>query len=254
MPIRHPFLDHPVPTAFAHRGGSLEGEENTLPAFDHAVALGYGHVELDVLATSDGEVMIHHDPTLARMTGDPRPLAELSFAELSRVRTHQGASIPRLADLFEAHPSLCVNIEAKSDSVVEPLAALITRMGVLDRVCVGSFKPKRVARLRAALGGGLCWSPAHAGVGCLWLRGWGLPVPVGGFGVVQVPVRYRGIPVITPHFVQAAHASGIQVQVWTVDERAEMTRLLDMGVDGIMTDRPTLLRAVLTERGQWAGA
>lgn len=250
----HPFLNHPRPIAFAHRGGSLEAEENTLPAFAHAVALGYSHVELDVHATTDGVVVIHHDETLERMAGDPRAVGTLDSATLAGLRTRGGAEIPALAALLEEHRELFVNIEAKSDAVVGPLADLIRRLGVLDRVCVGSFSPARVAGLRAALGPGLCWSPAHLGAGRLWVAGWGLPVGRLAFPVVQVPVSYRGLPVVTPRFLRAAHARGIQVQVWTVDDRSEMVRLLDMGVDGLMTDRPLLLRQVLQERGQWRGA
>ena len=97
----HGYLAQPRPIAIAHRGGSLEGEENTLANFARAVALGYGHVETDVHLSADGEVVIHHDPTLSRMTGDPRAIAGLSWAELSQVRTHGGAPIPRLDDLLE---------------------------------------------------------------------------------------------------------------------------------------------------------
>lgn len=251
MPNRHPFLDHPIPIAIAHRGGSLEAEENTLPAFAHAVALGYSHVELDVHATRDGVVVIHHDPLLSRMTGDPRAIADLHWDELRHVRTFGGAVIPRLDAMFEAFPALHINIEPKSDAVVEPLAALIRRMGVLDRIGAGSLRGARTARLQRLVGEGLCWSPAHAGVLGLWLRGWGLPVPMAGFKVVQVPLVYKGIPVVTAAFVRAAHKAGIQVQVWTINEADEMARLLDMGVDAIMTDRPGLLRQVLAERGQW---
>lgn len=249
----HPFLDHPAPIAIAHRGGALEAEENTLPAFARAVSLGYGHVELDVHATRDGAVVVHHDPTLQRMTGDPRAIADLSLAELRAVRTPGGADIPLLADVMESWPALFVNIEAKSDAVVEPLAALLRRMAAVGRIGVGSFRPARTRRLRAALGDGLCWSPAHRGVLGLWLRGWGLPLPPGPAPVVQVPERFSGIPVVTQRFVRAAHRAGISVQVWTVNERPAMERLLDIGVDGIMTDRPTLLRQVLRERGQWQG-
>ncbi len=252
-PAPLPFLDHPRPIAFAHRGGALEGEENTLPAFAHAVALGYSHVELDVHATTDGQVVIHHDDTLQRMTGDPRAIGSLDAATLARVRTPGGAAIPPLAALLEEHPALFVNIEVKADAAIDPLIALIRRMGVLDRICVGSFNPSRVARLRAALGAGLCWSPAHLGAGRLVLAGWGLPVGRLAYPVAQVPVSFHGIPVVTRRFVRAAHARGIQVQVWTVDDRAQMERLLDMGVDGLMTDRPSLLRQVLTERNAWRG-
>jgi len=256
MPPRdlHPLLAHPGAIAIAHRGGGLEGEENTLPAFDHAVSLGFTHVELDVHATRDRVVVIHHDPVLTRMCGDPRQIAELDWNGLQGVRTRGGAEIPRLQDLLEAHPTLHVTIEAKSDAVVEPLCDLITRMGVLSRVSIGAFAPARTARARQILGPGLLWSPAHGQVARLFARGWGLPLGLQDFGVVQIPAAWKGLAVVTPRFLRAARAAGVKVQVWTVNEEAEMHRLLDLGVDGLMTDRPGLLRDVLRARGQWPSA
>lgn len=251
----HPFLDHTRPLAIAHRGGALEAEENTLPAFMMAVGLGYSHVELDVHASADGQVVVHHDDTLARMFDDPRRLDALPWAELRRLRTRGGAALPLLAEVLDAFPDLHLAIEAKSDAVVAPLADLLTRMEALDRVCVGAFAPARTERLRAKLGPRLCWSPAHAGVARLWLSGWGLPLlPAGHFPVVQVPTQFKGLAVVTPRMLRAAHASGIQVQVWTVNDADQMERLLDMGVDALITDRPSLLREVMDRRGQWSPA
>ncbi|MCX7645203.1 MAG: glycerophosphodiester phosphodiesterase [Rhodobacteraceae bacterium] len=247
----HPFLDHPRPIAFAHRGGAREAEENTVPAFARAAALGFSHVETDVQATADGVAVIFHDDTLERMAGRPERIDRLTWAELARVRLKGGGEVPRLDAVLEAFPGLFLNLEAKSDAAVEPMARAIRAAGALARVCVGSFAPARTARLRALLGEGLAWSPAHAGVARLWLAGWGLPVPRPAFPAVQVPVGFRGIPVVTRRFVAAAHRRGVQVHVWTVDEEAEMARLIDLGVDGIMSDRPTLLRAVLARRGLW---
>ncbi|WP_417587006.1 glycerophosphodiester phosphodiesterase [Pararhodobacter oceanensis] len=249
----HPFLDHPRPLAIAHRGGSLEAEENTMPAFAHAVGLGYSHIELDVHATKDGEVVIHHDPTLQRMTGDPRAIADLSYAELAQVRTLGGAAIPRLADLLEEHPETHLNIETKSDAVIAPFARLVTQTGSLRRLGTGSFNPARTRRLQSLLGEGLCWSPAHLGVAGLWLKSWHLPWRSHPFAVVQVPPNWHGIPLVTRRFVETAHRQGILVQVWTVDDEAQMHQLLDIGVDGIMSDRPSLLKQVLIERNQWKG-
>lgn len=245
----HPFLDHPLPIAFAHRGGALEAEENTMPAFARAVAMGYNHIETDVQATRDGVAVVFHDDTLERMAGEPDRIDALTWDELSRRRTRGGAAIPRLDDLLAAWPGLMVNLEAKSDAAVAPLAEAVRRTGALGRVCVGAFEAGRTARLRQLLGPGLCWSPAHAGVLGLWLRGWWLPGRRPDFPVVQVPPTYRGIPVVTRRFVAAAHAHGVQVHVWTVDDRAEMERLLDIGVDGLMSDRPTLLKEVIAARG-----
>jgi glycerophosphoryl diester phosphodiesterase len=253
MSSSHPFLDHPRPIAFAHRGGGLENDENTMSAFAHAYDLGYRHLETDVHLTADGQVVIHHDDTLERLTGDLRSVSSLTWTQLRQVHTHSGATIPRLSDLIEAWPDTWINIEPKSDAVVEPLATEIRRMGVAHRIGVGSFEPKRIARLRTLLGPGLSWSPAHRGVLGIWLRGWGLPLPTGDFQMLQVPTRWRGIRVVTPRFVEAAHARGLQVHVWTVDDEPQMHRLLDMGVDALMTDRPTLLKSVLQARGQWRG-
>lgn len=249
----HPFLDRPRPIAFAHRGGSLEAEENTMAAFAHAVGLGYTHVETDVQATKDGVAVVFHDDTLERMTGEPERVADLTWDELSKRRTRGGEAIPLLDELFEEWPDLCVNLEPKAAAAVGPIADAIRRAGALHRVCVGAFEAAYTERLRELLGPSLCWSPAHAGVARLWLSGWGLPLAVPDFPCVQVPTHFRGIPVVTRRFVRAAHAKGMQVHVWTVDEEAEMEHLLDIGVDALMTDCPALLRRVLERRGAWQG-
>lgn len=250
----YPFLDHPRPIAFAHRGGALEAEENTMAAFGHAVRLGYTHVETDIQATKDGVAVVFHDDTLERMTGEQDRVADLTWDELSKRRTKGGEAIPLLDELFEEWPGLCVNLEPKSAAAVEPIAHAIQRAGAIHRVCVGAFEEAYTQRLREMLGPELCWSPAHSGVFKLWLAGWHLPVDVPTFPCVQVPVRFRGIPLVTRGFVKAAHARGVQVHVWTVDEEAEMVRLLGIGVDALMTDRPALLRQVLERRGEWHGA
>ncbi len=248
---RHPFLTAPGAIAFAHRGGAQENEENTLPAFAHSQALGYTHVELDVHATRDNVVVIHHDADLTRMCGDSRRIADLDYAELRSIRTRGGNEIPRLKTLFVEYPRLFVTIETKSRAVIAPLCDLIERAGALERVCIGAFDPACTEAAVARLGPRLLWSPAHAQVARLWARGWGLPMRLSGFGVVQIPAVWKGIPVVTPRLVRAAHDAGVAVQVWTVNEAEEMNRLLDMGVDGLITDCPTLLRKVLRDRGQW---
>jgi glycerophosphoryl diester phosphodiesterase len=251
MTKRPAFLSAPRACAIAHRGGSLEGVENTLPAFAHAVHLGYSHVELDVHVTHDGKVVIHHDPTLARVFGDPRAVAALRWAELRAVRAPTGESVPLLADLLEAYPQLFVTIELKSDAVAPALADVLKRMGAVGRVCLGSFNPARTLAARRALGVPVLWSPAHAQVARLWLAGFGLPMTLDEFAVVQVPPAWNGVPVVTRRFVRAAHKRRIAVQVWTVNERAEMEALFDIGVDGLMTDRPSVLREVAEARGLW---
>jgi glycerophosphoryl diester phosphodiesterase len=257
LPSRAPsgfaYLDPPRPRAFAHRGGALEADENTMAAFAHAAGLGYGYLETDVRASRDGVAVVFHDATLERMTGDPHRIEALTWGELSCVRTRIGHALPRLDELLDAFPNMRINIDPKSDDVVEPMAEAIRRCDAVGRVCVGSFDERRTARARARLGEAMCWSPSHGGVARLWLAGFHLPVGSTGFPAVQVPPRHYGIPVVTRRFVSAAHARGIEVHVWTVDEAEEMSRLLALGVDGLMTDRPSLLKQVLVERGQWHG-
>ncbi|MEZ5911645.1 MAG: glycerophosphodiester phosphodiesterase [Paracoccaceae bacterium] len=250
QPARHPFLGSGETLIFAHRGGSLEVEENTMAAFAHAVALGYSHIETDVQATRDGVAVVFHDDTLTRLCGTPERVDELSWDELNSRRTLGGAPIPRLDELLAAWPDLKINLEAKSDAAVVPMAEVIEKAGALERICVGSFSARRTSALRDRLGPGLCWSPAHAGVLGLWLRGWHLPLASPGFAVVQVPTHFRGLPVVTPRFLRAAHGQGVAVHVWTVDDAAEMERLLDMGVDGLMSDRPSLLKRVMARRAR----
>lgn len=253
MSTRFPFLDHPHPIAFAHRGGALENEENTWPAFEHAVALGYSHIETDVRPSRDGVAVVFHDETLERMAGRPEAVADLDWADLARVETLAGNRLPRLDDLLAAWPDRFINLEPKSDASVEPIAEAVRRCNALHRICVGSFDQRRVERLRALLGPGLCWSPAHLGVARLWFAGWGAPAGDLPFPVVQAPPTWGGIPVVTRRLAAAAHARGIDVHVWTVDAEKDIDRYIEIGVDGIMTDRPSLLKDILQRRGLWTG-
>lgn len=244
---RHPFLDWPAPIALAHRGGASEAPENTLPAFQRAVDLGYRYLETDVHATADGVVVAFHDDDLSRTCGRPGFIHELTWAELSTVLVEGEAPIPRLDELFEAFPDARFNIDCKVDRVVEPLGDELLRAGVLDRVCVGAFSDRRLRRLRKRLGPALCTSAGPIEIGVLKLTGRALPGPL----AMQVPVKQYGITLVTHRFVAACHRRGLEIHVWTIDDPAEMERLLDLGVDGLMTDVPGTLKDVLERRGQW---
>lgn len=251
----HPYLDHPGPIAFAHRGGGLEAPENSIAAFGHAVALGYRYIETDVQLTADGRLIVFHDPLLDRLTDGAGRVDELSWPALSQVRVGGREPIPLLDEVLEAWPDLHFNIDPKSDAAATALADALRRHGALDRVCVGSFSGSRLARLRRDVGSGLCSSAGPGEVARVWLAGHGLPLsaPAAPY-CLQVPRTWHGLQVVTPSFVRTAHARGLAVHVWTIDEAPEMEALLDMGVDGLITDRPSLLREVLQARGQWHGA
>ncbi|RMH70404.1 MAG: glycerophosphodiester phosphodiesterase [Actinomyces sp.] len=247
---RHRFLDHPRPLAFAHRGGAGVHPENTLRAFAHAVELGYTHLETDVHVTADGVALAFHDEVLDRVTDRTGRVAELTWAEVRRARIGGSEPVLRLDELLEAFPDTFVNLDPKHDAAVEPLVDLVARTGALERICIGSFSDRRIAELRRRLGPGLCTSAGPRGVARLQARSRGMPVPVPDVACVQVPVRAAGTTIVTPRFVETAHHYGIDVHVWTIDDPAEMRRLLDLGVDGIMTDEPETLLRVVSEYRQ----
>jgi glycerophosphoryl diester phosphodiesterase len=262
------FLDHPTPIAIAHRGGAEELPENTLPAFDAAIALGYHHLETDAHLSADGVVFSFHDHLLDRVTDRRGRLSQLSaeviggadaayhFSPDGRTFPLRGTGIrvPTMEEVLTRWPHVFVNIDTKSDRVVEPLVELLRRLDAFDRVCIGSFSDERLRRLRRLSDGGICTSMGPASITRAWLASRTGRMPRLRADCVQVPVRARRLVVVDRRFVDAAHRNGLQVHVWTIDDHEEMAAVLDLGVDAIMTDRPQLLRDVLTERGLWDGA
>ncbi len=245
------FLDHPAPLAFAHRGGAGDWPENTMPAFANAVALGYRYLETDVHSTRDGVLVAFHDDRLDRVTDRAGAIAELPWSEVARARVDGREPIPRFDDLVMAFPDARFNVDAKADSSVEPLIDAIARLGLLDRVCVASFSDRRIRRMRHALGPRLCHSLGRSGIARLRAASFGVPTGRIGASCAQVPTHAGGRVLVDERFIAAAHRHDVHVHVWTIDDAVEMHRLFDLGVDGIMTDRPTVLRDVLIERGHW---
>ncbi|MDB0005956.1 glycerophosphodiester phosphodiesterase [Ilumatobacteraceae bacterium] len=244
---QHPYLDWEGVLGFAHRGGTGVHPENTLAAFRHAVSLGFTYLETDVHRTADGVLVAFHDEDLGRTCGRPGKITELQWSDVADARVGGSEPIPTLDELIETFPSARFNIDCKSDDAVDDLAATLSKHGVLDRVCVGAFSDRRLRRLRRLVGPALCTSLGPAETARLTI---GLPAATGG-QVAQVPVRSGPVQVVTASRVARAHRRGLQVHVWTIDDADEMHRLLGLGVDGIMTDRPEILRDVLVERGLW---
>jgi glycerophosphoryl diester phosphodiesterase len=257
--------------AMAHRGGALHpeipGVENTLHAFRHAAALGYTYLETDVHATSDGVLLAFHDADLDRVTDRAGQLASLTSEEVALARIADEHRVPTMAELLEALPECRFNIDLKSAGAVEPLADLLERAGAHDRVCVGSFSDRRIRAFRKATGGRVATAAAPAEVARFLLPLVGRVRPPGRAGpqALQVPWRHANgrVTVVTPGFVRRAHAAGLHVHVWTgdaqskwvsIDDPESMHTLLDMGVDGLITDRTDVLKDVLIARGQWMGA
>ena len=242
----HPYLDHDGVLAFAHRGGTSHHPENTLEAFSHAVSLGYRYLETDVHLSADGVLVAFHDDDLSRTCDRAGRIADMTWSEIAAARVGGVAQVPRLDELLSTFSDQRFNIDCKSDDAVEPLALALEQADCLERVCIGSFSGRRLRALRQRFGPSLCTSCSPAEVAAL-VAG---RAPR-GVQAAQVPVRQGPIPVVTTRFVRRAHRAGMQVHVWTIDDAPEMTRLLDLGVDGIMTDSCDVLRDVLITRGEW---
>ena len=249
----HPYLDNSGPIAFAHRGGTSAAPENTLRSFADAINLGYRYIETDVHATKDGVLVAFHDNDLKRTCGEDRTIEGSTRAELASARIDGTDPIPLLDDLLDEWPGIRINIDCKADSALEPLIETLRNRDILDRVCIGSFSDARLARVRAEFGDAVCTSMGPKEVAKLVATS-ALKFPVSPSGhalAAQIPVRQGPVPITTKRLVERAHQLGIQVHVWTVDDPIEIARLLDLGVDGIMSDDTRALRDVFQVRGHW---
>ncbi len=252
------YFDAATPIGLAHRGGAKLaaniGRENTLAAFREAVGMGYRYLETDVHGTVDGHLLAFHDLRLDRVTDSRGRIAQLTLEQVRRSLINGTDPIPLLSEVLEEFPDVRVNIDVKAPAAIEPLARVIREHDALDRVCVGSFSDRRLRAVRALLGPGLATAAGPSEVGALrfaparlssWLRS---PAPV-----LQVPTGHvlggRRFDLVTPALVERVHALGKHIHVWTIDDAAEMHRLFDLGVDGIVSDRIDTLAEVLGERG-----
>lgn len=248
------YLDEPEgPIAFAHRGGAshpeLPGLENTMTAFRHAVSLGYRYLETDVHVTSDGVLLAFHDPVLDRVTDGTGAVLWLTAEEIGRFRVGGQEPVPRFADLYDEFPDARFNVDLKSAGAAEALADFIAARGAWDRVLVGSFDRRRLQVFRRRTGGRVPTS-AHPAEVAAFLAAPPAALPKAPVAL-QVPHRRGRLVLVTPRLLRRAHERGLHVHVWTVDDPGQMHELLDLGVDGLFTDRTDLLKQVLIDRGEW---
>lgn len=248
------YLDRPLPIAFAHRGGAAHRPENSWAAFEHAIGLGYTHLETDARATADGILLAFHDRTLDRATDRTGRIARMPYRDVAGARVGGTEPVPLIEDLIAAWPGLRFNIDLKDVTAIRPMMDVLRRTRAWDRVCVTSFSARRLHAARALLDRPVCMALSPAGVATLRLAS-GLPrctdvlaakLARTGVHCAQVPLR-----IATPSFVRSAHEAGLHVHVWTLNRREEMERALDLGADGIMTDETVMLRDLLTQRGLW---
>jgi glycerophosphoryl diester phosphodiesterase len=246
------FLDQPGPLAFAHRGGAAHAPENSWAAFEHAIGLGYRYLETDVQATLDGALIAFHDRTLDRVTDAAGRIARMPYRAVAAARIGGKEPIPLLEDLLAAWPAARFNIDVKDEGATEPLVRALRRTAAWDRVCVTSFSSQRLRAFRQSVDRQVCTTLSPLGLAALRSgpRAAAMPARLARAGVrcAQIPVWLA-----TPAFIGRLRDAGLQIHVWTVNEPALMRRLLDLAVDGIMTDDTVALREVLTERAQWRG-
>ena len=261
------FREAGPPRVFAHRGGCALGPENTIAAFDRGLAAGADGLELDVRLSADGIVMVCHDETLDRTTDASGPVAARTAAELSRVDAGfrfsdaagqypfrgQGVGVPALRDVLARYPDIPVIIEMKPDTEAmgRALASEVVAAGAVDRVCAAGYGSRSLAAVREALPR-IASGASRMEVRLALYRSWaGWPPPRTPYGGYQVPERAGTLRVVSPRFIRHAHRAGLHVQVWTIDEAADMQRLLGWGADALISNRPDL---AVTIRNQFVSA
>jgi glycerophosphoryl diester phosphodiesterase len=209
-------------------------------------ALGYRYVETDVRTTADGVPVVFHDEDTSRLTGSPARIADLPLADVTALSLQGGERIATLEQALDGFPGLRFNLDLKDAGSVRSVPQVLARTAAAPRVCLTSFAERRVRAVRRAVGPAVCTGLGVGGVALLLAGG-----PVGPAAVAQLPWVLPGGRRLPARVVRTAHRRGLAVHVWTVDEPAEMTAALELGVDGIMTDRPAVLRRVLAGRGLW---
>lgn len=246
------YFDGHKPRVIAHRGFAVDHAENTLGAFGAAVAHGSDILETDVHLSKDGEVIVAHDPDLSRVARIPGRVSDFTAAELSKIDLGRGEGFPTLIEVLEAFPAQKFNIDVKTPRAVDALVDVVKQCNAVNRVLVASFDEKTRAAAVARLPG-VVSSAARKTVFEGKLRSWlGLSMDSWTLApevrALQVPPSHRGFVLVNPRFIAAAHHKGLEVHVWTINEAADMIRLLDMGVDGIVTDRCDVAVEVIARR------
>lgn len=235
-------------SAFAHRGGANDFVENTLDAFQQSINLGFKYIETDVQATKDDKLVIFHDPDLKRMMNLDEHISSLTYYELKKYRINGTHKIPSFLETVTSWPEIKFNIDPKSDKSAELLIKELKSLDSVDRFCIGSFNSYRLDKIRNAFDQKICTSMAtNEAVSFYFYRFFGMnriTAPC-----LQLPYYRKGFKVITPGLVRDAHRFNKKIHAWTIDDPNQINELLDMGIDGIMTDSPKLLKSEIIKRG-----
>ena len=233
--------------AFAHRGGANDFVENTLEAFEQSINLGFKYIEIDVRATKDNKLVIFHDPDLKRMLNLEIDISSINYDELSNYKINGVHKIPTFLETVSSWPNINFNIDPKSDKSAELLIGELKSVGNLDRFCVGSFDSTKLNKIRNAFDNKLCTSMGtNEVINFYFLRFFGINSI--NTPCLQLPYYKNGFKIITAKLIRDAHKFNKKVHAWTIDDPKEISELLDMGIDGIMTDSPELLKNEMAKK------
>ena len=229
---------------FAHRGGCLEASENTLESFQYALNIGSQYIETDVQLSQDGKVYIFHDDSLKRVVGIDKNFSDLPSSEIDSIKIFNGNAIPTLEEVLETFPNARFNIDLKTDLVAEPALEILKKHNAQDRVCIASFSDERIDLARKYIPS-ICTSMGPNQILQIRLGAWKFINPKIVSDCVQIPIYKYGIKLASKTMVDFCHANHLKVHVWTINDAKTMKKLISIGVDGIITDRPKLLKEVL---------
>tara|TARA_B100000965_G_scaffold73663_1_gene58144 strand:+ start:2232 stop:2978 length:747 start_codon:yes stop_codon:yes gene_type:complete len=245
----HPFFEDYSFFGFVHRGGDEEETENTIDAFKYSSDLGFVFIETDVQATKDGHIVIFHDATLKRMAGVNKSIDELTLKEINEIDLLDGGKIPLLSEALETFPDLRFNIDIKTEDALEETIEIIKKMNFLGKTCLASFSSSRLKRIRNLAGPEACISSGQMDIFKMMCQSVGIGLQATMSQCAQIPVKQWGVPVLTKRFIAVAKKQNKFVHVWTIDDKDRMLELIEFGVDGLMTDKPSVLKEAMIERG-----
>jgi len=241
----HPYLNVSGVAISAHRGGSLEAPENTIESFEYSLEIGSSYIETDVQLSSDGIPYIFHDDDLSRLFGKNIRFNSLHSNEINKLMLFEKYKIPTLETALEKFPETFFQIDVKTDEVTKPAMKIIKETNSLDRVCIASFSSERL-KLVSSLYPQVCMSMGPKEIIKLFFASFGLYKKKIPGDCLQIPIYQYGIKLATKRFVNYAQSIGLKIHVWTINDENTMIKLIDLGVDGIITDRPKALKDLLS--------
>ncbi len=241
----HPYLDVQGVAISAHRGGSIEAPENTIESFEYSIELGSSYIETDVQLSSNGIPYIFHDDDLKRLFGKNIIFNSLHSDEIDELKLFDKYKIPTLESTLQKFPDTLFQIDVKTDEVVLPAMEVIKKTNSTDKVCIASFSSKRLKQVHK-LYPEICLSMGPFEVMKLLLSSFGLYRNKVPGNCLQIPIYQYGIKLVTKRFINYIHSIGLKIHVWTINDEDTMQKLIDLGVDGIITDRPKALKDLLS--------